>query len=139
MTSTSASPSSYMDAARRVIDEVVAPSAPAIDQHGTFPRPAIEALGQAGVLGLVSAREVGGMGEGPRAATLVVEALAGYRSSADPAFRKPDAPHPRRRRKMKRSLLVAIVASVLLAAAVAHADEKSPGRPINVEEANRLP
>jgi alkylation response protein AidB-like acyl-CoA dehydrogenase len=65
-----------MDLVRRVIDEVVTPSAPAIDQHGTFPRPAIEALGKAGLLGLVSAREVGGVGEGPRAATLVVEALA---------------------------------------------------------------
>lgn len=62
-----------MDAARRVIDEAVAPSAPAIDQQGTFPRPAIEALGEAGLLGLVSAREVGGMGEGPRAATAVIE------------------------------------------------------------------
>ncbi len=60
MTSTSASPSSDMDAARRVIDNVVAPSAPAIDQHGTFPRPAIEALGKAGLLGLVSANEGGG-------------------------------------------------------------------------------
>jgi hypothetical protein len=33
---------------------------------------------------------------------------------------------------MKRSLLVVIVASVLVAAAVARADEKSQGRPINV-------
>ena len=54
--SRSASPSSYMDAAR-----------------APFPRPAIEGLGEAGLLGRVSAREVGGMGEGPRAATAVIE------------------------------------------------------------------
>jgi alkylation response protein AidB-like acyl-CoA dehydrogenase len=48
-----------------------------VDASGTFPRPAVRALGEAGVLGLVSAREVGGQGGGMRAAAAVVERLAG--------------------------------------------------------------
>jgi alkylation response protein AidB-like acyl-CoA dehydrogenase len=60
----------------RVIEEVVAPAAAHVDETGAFPRAAVEALGKVGLLGLISAREVGGLGEGHRAATLVVEALA---------------------------------------------------------------
>src|ERR1700678_3611520 len=47
-----------------------------VDREGRFPDEAIKALGAAGLLGLVSAREVGGLGEGHRAAALVVERLA---------------------------------------------------------------
>lgn len=60
----------------RIIATIVAPSAARIDQTGAFPREALDALAQAGLLGLISAREVGGMGEGPRAAAQVVEKLA---------------------------------------------------------------
>jgi len=67
---------SYQDALDRIIKEVIAPAAVEIDQRGTFPRAAIEALGRAGLLGLISAREVGGLGEGHRAATFVVERIA---------------------------------------------------------------
>ena len=48
-----------------------------VDSSGAFPRHAIRALGEAGVLGLVSAPEVGGQGAGMRAAAAVVERLAG--------------------------------------------------------------
>jgi alkylation response protein AidB-like acyl-CoA dehydrogenase len=48
-----------------------------VDSSGTFPRPAVRALGEAGVLGLVSAAAVGGQGGGMRAAAAVVERLAG--------------------------------------------------------------
>jgi alkylation response protein AidB-like acyl-CoA dehydrogenase len=48
-----------------------------VDASGTFPRPAVRALGEAGVLGLVSARELGGQGGGMREAAAVVERLAG--------------------------------------------------------------
>ncbi len=64
------------DPLSKIIDEVVRPSAAAIDEGGTFPRSAVEALGKAGLLGLISAKEVGGLGEGHRAATLVVDRLA---------------------------------------------------------------
>ena len=66
----------YLEALRGVIDEVVAPAAGEVDRSGTFPRAGIEALGAAGLLGLLSAPRVGGRGEGHRAAALVIEELA---------------------------------------------------------------
>src|SRR5207237_1021051 len=53
-----------------------------VDQNGTFPRAALDELGKAGLLGLVSAKEVGGMGEGIRAAPLVVVRIAQECASA---------------------------------------------------------
>jgi alkylation response protein AidB-like acyl-CoA dehydrogenase len=55
---------------------VIAAMAREVDLTGAFPRPAIEALGEAGLLGLISAPEVGGLGQGHRAATEVVERIA---------------------------------------------------------------
>ena len=71
MSTASASRGAYLEAVARIIDEVVAPCAPGIDQSSVFPRAAVEALGRAGLLGLISARDVGGIGEGHRAATMV--------------------------------------------------------------------
>jgi isovaleryl-CoA dehydrogenase len=68
---------SHLDALAPVLSQVVAPAAVQVDQQGSFPREAVDALGRAGLLGLVSAHEVGGSGEGLRAATEVVERLAG--------------------------------------------------------------
>jgi len=67
---------SYLLALEPVIAEVVAPTAADVDRHGTYPRPALDALGAAGLLGLVSSPEVGGRGEGFRAAAAVVQELA---------------------------------------------------------------
>jgi alkylation response protein AidB-like acyl-CoA dehydrogenase len=67
--------SSYQDALEGVVREVVAPAAEQIDRIGTFPRAAIDALGEAGLLGLLSAPEVGGYGQGLRAAAEVIERL----------------------------------------------------------------
>ena len=53
----------YLSALDKVITEVIAPQAAEIDRTAKFPRPAVEALGQAGLLGLLSATEVGGMGQ----------------------------------------------------------------------------
>ena len=72
---------SHLETLKAVIDEVVAPAAVEVDRTGTFPRAAIDALGQAGLLGLLSAPEVGGGGEGQRAATLVIEELAHHCAS----------------------------------------------------------
>lgn len=60
----------------RVIDDVVASNAVAIDRDGTFPRENLDALAAAGVLGMCSAADVGGGGQSMRAAAAVIEALA---------------------------------------------------------------
>src|SRR5579859_2354498 len=73
--------SSYLDALDRVITETIAPQAIEVDQAGSYPRAALEALGKAGLLGLISAKEVGGLGEAHRAATLVVEQIGKYCAS----------------------------------------------------------
>lgn len=58
-----------------IIRDIVEPQAVAIDSDGAFPRDAIDALGKAGFLGLMSRKDVGGMGEGLRgAAELVFQA-----------------------------------------------------------------
>lgn len=65
----------YTQALQSVIDSVIAPSAHEVDRAAKFPRDAINALGKAGLLGLISAKEMGGMGEGVRAASAVVEKI----------------------------------------------------------------
>ena len=54
---------------------IIAPAAPDIDRTGAFPRAALKALGEGGLLGLISATDIGGMGLGHRAATLIVERI----------------------------------------------------------------
>jgi len=71
----------YLVALAPVVAEVVAPRAAETDRDALYPREALDALGQAGLLGLVSASDVGGMGEGFRAATAVVQELAGHCAS----------------------------------------------------------
>jgi alkylation response protein AidB-like acyl-CoA dehydrogenase len=60
----------------RVCEEVVGPEAAFVDRSGTFPRRSIDALAEAGLLGLVSATDVGGQGEGLPTAARVVERIA---------------------------------------------------------------
>ncbi len=76
MTTTTTSHSSYLDTLEGIMTEIITPLAIEIDQTGAYPRAALEALGKAGLLGLISAREVGGLGEAHRAASLVVEKIA---------------------------------------------------------------
>jgi alkylation response protein AidB-like acyl-CoA dehydrogenase len=73
---TTAANAAYLEVLQPIIDTVIAPTAIEIDNTGTYPRAALTALGEAGLLGLVSAPEIGGMGEGPRAAAYVVERIA---------------------------------------------------------------
>jgi alkylation response protein AidB-like acyl-CoA dehydrogenase len=68
--------SNYLEVVESVASGVVAANALEVDQSGLFPSASIHALREAGMLGLISAKEVGGMGEGPRAAGMVVERLA---------------------------------------------------------------
>ena len=65
------------DAVQHAIDSVVTPNAEAVDTKGAFPKGSIDALAQAGVLGLASSADVGGGGEGMRTAAEVIEQLAG--------------------------------------------------------------
>ena len=66
----------YQQSLQKIIDEVIAPSAAEVDQAARFPRAAIDAMSRAGLLALISAKEVGGMGETTRAASYVVEKIA---------------------------------------------------------------
>ncbi len=67
----------YRDVLQAVVAEEVRPHAAAVDRSGQYPRSAVTALGAAGLLGLTSARQVGGAGLGLDAAAEVVETLAG--------------------------------------------------------------
>src|SRR5215472_10341788 len=71
----------YLDDLEQVITTAIAPQATEIDLTGAYPRTALEALGKAGLLGLISAKEVGGLGEAHRAATLVVEEIGKHCAS----------------------------------------------------------
>ena len=77
MSSTTATAPTYREVLEGVIAEVVAPAAARVDRDAIFPRDSIDALGAAGVLGLISAADIGGGGLGLRAAADVVEHLAG--------------------------------------------------------------
>jgi len=66
----------YESALARVIDDVVEPGAATVDRDGTYPRAQLEALGEAGILGLASSPDVGGGGGSLAAAATVVDQLA---------------------------------------------------------------
>ncbi len=66
----------YLTELEKIINNVIAPAAVEIDTSASFPRAALDALGQAGLLGLISSPEVGGLGQAHRAAAQVVERLA---------------------------------------------------------------
>jgi alkylation response protein AidB-like acyl-CoA dehydrogenase len=63
------------EAVERIAQDLVAKQAPDIDARAKFPLDGLSALRNAGALRLVSATEVGGVGEGLRAAVAVVERL----------------------------------------------------------------
>ncbi|MDQ3006022.1 MAG: acyl-CoA dehydrogenase family protein, partial [Chloroflexota bacterium] len=67
---------SYLDTLEKIAVEVIRTAAVEIDQTGAFPRAAMDALSKGGLLGLISAQEVGGKGQGLRAAALVIERVA---------------------------------------------------------------
>ncbi|MFP5319279.1 MAG: acyl-CoA dehydrogenase family protein [Acidimicrobiia bacterium] len=72
---------SVLDALAPVVSDIVAPEAARIDREGAYPAEAVAALGKAGLLGLISSPDVGGMGGGPRQAAAVVEELARHCAS----------------------------------------------------------
>lgn len=66
----------YMATLEEVVTNVIAPAAAEVDAKGIYPRAQMEALGKAGLLGLISAEEVGGLGQGHRAAAMTIERVA---------------------------------------------------------------
>ncbi|MBI2756253.1 MAG: acyl-CoA/acyl-ACP dehydrogenase [Chloroflexi bacterium] len=70
-----------MDALAGVLSAVIAPAASEVDRSGTFPRSGLDALGEAGLMGLTSSMDVGGQGKGLREAAAVVEKLAAVDAS----------------------------------------------------------
>jgi alkylation response protein AidB-like acyl-CoA dehydrogenase len=65
-----------LDVLEELITTVVEPSATDVDANGTFPRAAVRALGDSGLLGLISSADVGGLGQGLPEAAQVVRRLA---------------------------------------------------------------
>jgi isovaleryl-CoA dehydrogenase len=65
----------YSASLSAVIEDTVGPQALEIDKTGEFPRANIDALAKAGLLGLISAQEVGGRGGDLAAAADVIERL----------------------------------------------------------------
>jgi alkylation response protein AidB-like acyl-CoA dehydrogenase len=59
-----------------IVRDVIAPAALRTDQEARYPRAALEALAEAGLLGLLSARDVGGLGQGLSEAAQVVQRIA---------------------------------------------------------------
>ncbi len=66
----------YLQTLDAIVTRTIAPAAIATDRDSAFPRAAITALGEAGLLGLVSAKEMGGLGLGLPEAAQVVERIA---------------------------------------------------------------
>jgi len=65
-----------LDALEEIASTIVAREAANVDRSGEFPQKSIQALREAGLLGLLCAREMGGSGGGPNEAVRVVERLA---------------------------------------------------------------
>ena len=66
----------FLDVLEEIVTTVVEPAAADVDATGTFPRAAVTALGERGLLGLLSATEVGGAGGSQGDAAAVVRRLA---------------------------------------------------------------
>ena len=73
-----------IDKVRRVGDEMIAPHAAAVDRESRFPKEALDALGEAGLLGLTVPEKYGGLGQDLRTAAAV----------AKPGRKKPSAKSP---------------------------------------------
>jgi alkylation response protein AidB-like acyl-CoA dehydrogenase len=66
----------YLSVLEQVCAGTVAPEADTVDRHAAFPHSSLKALGEAGLLGAVSAPDVGGLGIGFKGASAIVERLA---------------------------------------------------------------
>ena len=62
--------------AAAVAEQELAPRAAAVDRDAAFPKDSIAALGANGLLGLTVPKAHGGLGQGPRTAAAVIDAVA---------------------------------------------------------------
>jgi alkylation response protein AidB-like acyl-CoA dehydrogenase len=69
-------PFDYPAVLTSVINDAIAPQADETDRSGAFPRAGVNALGEAGLLGLISSTDVGGAGKSLADAAYVIEKLA---------------------------------------------------------------
>lgn len=67
---------SYIQVLNNIISDHVTPTAVATDSQSAFPRATIDALGKSGIFGLLSSKEVGGMGLELSDAVKVIETIA---------------------------------------------------------------
>jgi alkylation response protein AidB-like acyl-CoA dehydrogenase len=65
-----------LDALDEVTEKVIGPAAREVDESASFPRASVDALSEAGLLGLVSAEEVGGVGGTMADAVTAIERIA---------------------------------------------------------------
>lgn len=68
----------HLELLQPIITDVIEPNAAGIDRDAKFPREALEAMGRSGLLGLVSASEVGGSGGGIAEAAQVIRRIAAH-------------------------------------------------------------
>lgn len=66
----------YLDLLEPIIEHTIAPAALETDQQARYPRQALAALGQVGLLGLLSAKEVGGLQGSMADAAHIVQRIA---------------------------------------------------------------
>ena len=78
--------SSVLDVLEEIISSVVDPAAAEVDAAAEFPRAAVTALGERGVLGLMSSADVGGSGGSLGDAAQVVRRLASSCGSTEPPW-----------------------------------------------------
>jgi len=69
-------PAGFTQALEKICTEIVGPDAVAVDRDGAFPERGIKALSAGGLMGAISAPEVGGLGLGFRGAATIVGRLA---------------------------------------------------------------
>ena len=69
-------PAGFTSALEEICTGIVGPDAATVDRQGVFPERAVHALAAAGLLGAVSAQDVGGLGLGMRGAATIVGRLA---------------------------------------------------------------
>ena len=69
-------PAGFVSTLEQICNDVVRPDAATVDRQGAFPERAVKALAAAGLMGTVSAPEVGGLGLGFRGGATVVGRLA---------------------------------------------------------------
>jgi alkylation response protein AidB-like acyl-CoA dehydrogenase len=65
-----------VDRATDIAERVIGPNAQRADAGARYPRPSIDALGRAGLLGLTIAAEHGGLAQGPRVVCAVLDEIA---------------------------------------------------------------